>query len=121
MRSEPIDFLQINYSIVSRGADDRVLPIAREKGIAVIANQPFEQGELFMKVRGKALPPWAREFDCDSWAQFFLKFVTSHPAIACARPATRNPANLIGVMGALVGRLPDPPMRERMAAYLLEL
>jgi len=87
----------------------------------VIVNRPFEEGDLFRRVKGRDLPQWAQEFDCDSWARFFLKFILSHPAVTCAIPATRNPDYLVDNMGAAVGRLPDAPMRRRMVQHMRSL
>ena len=113
MNRYEIDFVQLDYSIVDRIPEQRLLPLAREKRIAVLTNQPFSGGTLFRRVQGP-LPPWAAEFDAKSWAQFFLKFNVSHPAVTCAIPATSDPAHLIDNMGACVGRLPDDAMRRRM-------
>jgi diketogulonate reductase-like aldo/keto reductase len=118
MRSEPIDFVQLNYSIAEREAEHRLLPLARERGIAVLANRPFAKAGLFGRVRGRPLPGWAAEFDCATWAQFFLKFIIGHPAVTCAIPATSNPRHLIDNMQACYGRLPDQAMRQRMAALV---
>jgi diketogulonate reductase-like aldo/keto reductase len=121
MRNYPMDFVQLDYSIGDRIPEQRLLPLAREKGIAVLANRPFTTGNLFRLVAGKALPTWAAEFDCRSWAHFFLKFVVSHPAVTCAIPATNDPAHLRDNMGAGVGRLPDEAMRLRMAEFFATL
>jgi diketogulonate reductase-like aldo/keto reductase len=121
MRSEPLDFVQITYSLADRSVENRILPLAREQKMAVIINRPLDGGELFDRVRGKAVPAWAREFDCTAWSQFFLKFVVSHPAVTCAIPATSQPAHMVENMGAGVGRLPDAPMRARMASYFSTL
>ncbi len=121
LRAQEIDLLQINYSIVSREAEARVLPLAAERRVGVIVNRPFEQAELFDKVRGKPLPAWAAELDCASWAQFFLKFVLAHPAVTCVIPATGKPGHLLDNMEAAYGRLPDAATRERMARYVREL
>ncbi|MBI2349768.1 MAG: aldo/keto reductase, partial [Deltaproteobacteria bacterium] len=121
VKTEELDFVQLNYSIAERGAEDRMLPLAAERRLAVLVNRPFAEGALFRKVRGKALPPWAAEIGCASWAQFFLKFVISHPAITCAIPATSKVAHLKDNMQAGVGPLPDAAMRERMARYVEEL
>ncbi len=114
MRSETFDFLQINYSLMEPEAEERVLPLARERGIAVIANRPFGAGDLFDKVRSKPLADWAADFDCHSWAQFFLKWIVANPAITCVIPATNKPHHLEDNMLGGVGRLPDAPMRRRM-------
>jgi diketogulonate reductase-like aldo/keto reductase len=117
MRTYEMDFVQLDYSIGDRVPEQRLLPLARERGIAVLANRPFTTGNLFGRVRGRALPDWASEFDCASWAQFFLKFVVSHPAVTCAIPATGDVEHLRDNMGAGRGRLPDEAMRTRMAEF----
>jgi len=114
LRSEKVDFLQINYSIMEREAEQRILPLAQEREIAVIVNRPFGGGDLFRRVRAKPLPDWATEFDCRSWAQFFLKWIVAHPAVTCAIPATNNPRHLEDNMQAGVGRVPDAKTRQRM-------
>jgi aryl-alcohol dehydrogenase-like predicted oxidoreductase len=116
LREQELDFVQLNYSIVEREAEARLLPLARERGVAVLANRPLARGELFEKVKGKPLPDWAATFDAASWGQFFLKFVVSHPSVTCAIPATAKIEHLRDNMGAGVGRLPDEATRERMAA-----
>ena len=118
MRTEPLDFVQFTYNIVDREAERRLLPLAAERGIAVIANRPFRGGGLFSHVQGQPLPPWAGEIDCENWAQFFLKFIVSHPAVTCAIPATSQVAHMHENMGAAYGRLPDAQMRARMAEYV---
>lgn len=117
MLREPLDFVQITYNLADRSVENRILPLARERKMAVIVNRPLDGGELFDRVRGKAFPAWAGEFDCTTWSQFFLKFVVSHPAVTCAIPATSQPAHMVENMGAGVGRLPDTPMRARMARH----
>ncbi len=114
--SKPVDFVQINYSVGERDAERRLLPIARERGVAVIATRPFAGGDLVRRLRAKPLPAWAAEIDCDSWAQVLLKFVVSHPAITCAIPATSRPDHLRDNMKAAHGRLPDETLRARIAA-----
>ncbi|MEJ7813131.1 MAG: aldo/keto reductase [Gemmatimonadaceae bacterium] len=116
LATHPVDFVQINYSVGERGAERRLLPLARERGIAVIANRPFAGGDLFSRLRSRPLPPWAAEIDCDSWAQLLLKFVVSHPAITCAIPATSRVAHLRDNMKGGAGRLPDEALRARIAA-----
>ena len=118
---ERLDFVQIPYSIAVREAESRLLPLAVEREVAVIANRPFEGGNLFGKVRGRDLPAWAREFDCESWAQFFLKFLLGHPAMTCVIPGTERPDYMRDNLGAARGRLPDGPTRERMARLVAEL
>ena len=114
MRNEKLDFVQINYSLMEREAEERILPLAQERGIAVIVNRPFGGGDLFSRVRSKPLPEWAAEFECRSWAQFFLKWIVGHPAVTCAIPATAKPRHLEDNMQGGIGRLPDAKMRERM-------
>lgn len=121
MRNQPLDFIQVTYNILDREVENRILPLARERGIAVIANRPFRQGELIQAVKRHPLPAWAAEIDCANWAQFLLKFIVSHPAITCAIPATSNPAHLRENMGAARGRLPDEAMRQRMIAHVEKL
>jgi diketogulonate reductase-like aldo/keto reductase len=109
-----MDFVQLDYSIGDRVPEQRLLPLASERGVAVLVNRPFTTGNLFSKVGGKSLPPWVSEFDCESWAQFFLKYIVSHPSVTCAIPATGDPEHLIDNMGACVGRLPNEAHRRRM-------
>jgi diketogulonate reductase-like aldo/keto reductase len=116
LESEPLDFVQINYSIGEREAERRILPAARDRGIAVLVNRPFSEGDLFGRVRGQALPAWAAEIECESWAQIFLKWILAHPAVTCVIPATSNPKHLVDNMKAGAGKLPDAAMRDRMAA-----
>ena len=116
--SHKIDFLQINYSVTEREAEQRLLPLAMERGIAVIANRPFAGGKLFNRLRRLPLPSWATDIDCQSWAQVLLKFVISHKAITCAIPATSNVTHLRDNMNAGFGRLPDPKLRTRIATEL---
>lgn len=118
MRSEPLDFVQLNYSMGEREAERRVLPLARDRGLAVLANRPFQGGDLFRKVRGQSLPSWAADLDCESWAQFFLKWILAHPTVTCVIPATSRPEHLVDNMKAGQGRLPDAATRERMVAVV---
>ena len=116
MKRERFDFVQFTYSFADRDADKRLLPLAADRGAAVIVNRPFDGGDLFGVVKGKPLPGWAAEIDCANWAQAFLKFVVSHPAVTCAIPATTNAVHMRENVGALAGRLPDAALRRRMAA-----
>ncbi|HEX7810999.1 MAG TPA: aldo/keto reductase [Burkholderiales bacterium] len=118
MKTKQFDFVQFNYSISEREAEDSVLPLAQQTGTAVIINRPFAQASLFSRVRGKEVPAWAAEFDCKSWGQFFLKYILGHPAVTCVIPATSKPQHLVDNMGAGTGRLPDQATRRKMAAYL---
>lgn len=118
MKTREFDFVQFNYSIVEREAEDSLLPLALQTGTAVVINRPFAQANLFSRVRGKQVPEWAAEFDCKSWAQFFLKYILSHPAVTCVIPATSKPNHLVDNMMAGVGRMPDEAMRRRMAAHM---
>ena len=121
LRKEKLDFVQINYSLQEREAEDAILPLAAERGVAVIVNRPFGGGGLFGRVRGRELPAWAAEFDCHSWAQFFLKWVVAHPAVTCAIPATSNARHLEDNMQAGTGRLPDTKLRQRMVETIAAL
>jgi diketogulonate reductase-like aldo/keto reductase len=118
MRTQPIDFVQFSYNAVDREVEERLLPLAAERGIAVIINRPFGEGALFRRLTGHALPPWAAEIDCTTWAQFLLKFIISHPAVTCAIPATRRVEHMEDNMAVLRGRLPDAKMRVRMARHV---
>jgi diketogulonate reductase-like aldo/keto reductase len=111
------DFLQVNYSLAEREAERRLLPMAMEKKAAVIANRPFAEGALFRRVKGKPLPPWAAELGVKTWAQYFLKWIVSHPAVTCAIPATANPQHVRDNVGAGLGALPDAAARKRMTDY----
>ncbi len=121
LASEELDFVQLNYSFAEREAEKRLLPLAAEKRLAVLINRPLAAGDLFDKVIGKPLPVWANEVGCASWAQFFLKFVISHPAVTCAIPATSKVQHLSDNMQAGFGLLPDASARERMARYVAAL
>lgn len=114
-----VDAVQINYSVGEREAEQRLLPMCKDKGIAVIANRPFASGDLFQRLRSKPIPKWAAEIDCTTWAQILLKFVVSHPAVTCAIPATSKVEHLRDNMKAGVGRLPDEQLRSRIAAETL--
>ncbi len=119
LRSEPLDFLQVNYSVGEREAERRILPLAAERGIAVLVNRPFSEGGLFQRVRGKALPAWASEIGCESWAQLLLKWVLANPAATCVIPATSRPEHLVDNMKAGVGALPDDKMRTQISVAAL--
>jgi aryl-alcohol dehydrogenase-like predicted oxidoreductase len=118
MREETLDFVQLPYSLAVREAEKRLLPVAAETGTAVLVMRPFESGALFRQVRGKSLPAWAADFDCASWAEFFLKFILGHPAVTCPIPATSNPRHLEDNLRAGTGRLPDEKTRARMVEHL---
>ncbi len=117
LKKEPLDFLQINYSLADREAAKRALPLAQDKGIAILVNLPFGRGRLFSAVGNRPLPGWAADFDCTSWAQFFLKYVISHPAVTCAIPGTTKPHHAEDNLGAALGRLPTQRERERQEAW----
>lgn len=112
------DFVQINYSVVSRGAEERIFPLARDLGIAVMINRSFEDGKLFGQVKGRPVPDWAKEVDADSWAQLFLKFVISEPAVTAAIPATAKPKNQADNLKAGFGRLMDEKQKAALVAAL---
>ena len=118
MRSQPIDFVQVTYNVLDREVEDRILPVARERKIAVITNRPFRQGSLIRMVERHPLPAWAREIDCANWAQLLLKFVVSHPAVNCAIPATSRVDHVRQNAGAAYGRLPDEAARRRIVAHV---
>jgi diketogulonate reductase-like aldo/keto reductase len=115
MRSQPIDFVQISYSLVDRDIEKRILPLAQDRGIAIIVNRPFREGALLEQLKRHRVPTWAREIDCEHWSQIALKFVISHPAVTCAIPATSQVAHVVENMAAMRGRMPDAALRERMA------
>src|SRR5262245_1754729 len=117
MRTQPIDFVAFSYNVIDREVEERLLPLAAERGIAVIVNRPFQEGVLIERMKHHPLPPWAGEIDCANWAQFLLKFIVSHPAVTCVIPATRRVDHMEENMGAMRGRLPDAKMRRRMARY----
>lgn len=116
IQKEKIDFIQINYNLLDTHAEKFLLPLAREKKVAVLINRPFQEGELFRRTKGKALPAWANEFDCNSWAQFFLKFILSHPAVTCVIPGTSKPTHMLDNIGAAYGKLPTEQHRRQMIA-----
>jgi aryl-alcohol dehydrogenase-like predicted oxidoreductase len=121
MRSHRLDFVQLSYNLLDREAEQRLLPLARERGIAVLANRPFRQGELLRQLQKHPLPSWAGEIGCRTWAQVALKFVVSHPAVTCAIPATSRVDHVRENMGAGVGLLPDAALRRRMADHVAAL
>lgn len=121
LKKHDFDFVQLSYNIGNRDVEEPLLSIARDKGIAVIVNRPYQRGDLFNEVRGKALPAWAKEFDCQSWGQFFLKFVVSHPAVTCAIPATSKAKHMKDNMQAGKGRLPTAKERTKMLKYFESL
>jgi diketogulonate reductase-like aldo/keto reductase len=114
LRSETLDFLQINYAMNDTVVERRILPLAADRGVAVIVNQPFGGGGLLAELRNRPLPSWAQEIDCQSWAQVLLKFVLSHPAVTCAIPGTGSPEHMLDNIGAGFGRMPDATLRARM-------
>lgn len=118
MKRATLDFIQVDFALDNRGAADRLLPLARERDMAVMINLPFGRGRLFEATRGKPLPPWAAEFDCGSWAQFFLKYIIGHEAVTCAIPGMARPEYVLDNLGAATGRLPDAAMRRRMEAFI---
>jgi len=117
MKQHKPQFIQINYSLGERAAEDRVLPLARDMGIAVLINRPFQAGRLFRAVSGRAVPDWAQSF-AESWGQFFLKFIIGHPAVTCVIPATSKPHHMADNLGAGVGQAPDAATRQRMADFI---
>ena len=118
MRKEALDFVQLNYAIDDRAAEERLLPLAADRGIAVLVNMPFGGGDLLRKLRGRALPAWAAEIGCESWAQLLLKFVLGHPAVTCVIPGTGKPEHMRDNVRAGTGPMPDQAFRARMVASL---
>ena len=121
MRAHPLDFVQLTYNVVDREAEERLLPLAAERGMAVIVNRPFRQGALTQRLEGEPLPDWAAEIGAETWAQFILKFILAHPAVTVAIPATTRVDHVRENMAAAAGPLPDAAMRERMAAHVRDL
>ena len=117
LRTRQYDFLQINYSLGERESENRLLPMALDQKVVVIINRPFAEGALFRRVKGKPLPPWAAELGIQSWAQYFLKWIVSHPAVTCAIPGTGNPKHMQDNLGAGTGKLPNAQQRKQMAEY----
>lgn len=118
MKREPLDFIQVDYALDNRGAGERILPLALEREMAVMANLPFGRGRLFRAVQGKALPEWAADFGCTSWAQFFLKYIVSHEAVVCAIPGTSKPEHAVDNAAAARGPMPDAVERRRMERFV---
>ena len=118
VKTKEFDFVQVNFSMAEREAEDRLLPLCAEMGHAVLVNRPFAGADLFGRVRGRKLPPWAAEIDCMSWGQFFLKWILGHPAVTCVIPGTRRTVHLADNVQAGIGRLPDSAMRKRMLESL---
>lgn len=121
MKNYPLDFIQLNYSITSRTAENSILPLAKDRGIAVLINRPYEGGNLFRKTRGKPLPEWSADFDCQSWGQFFLKYILSNDAVTCAIPGTSKPHHMLDNLGAGMGALPDEAARRKMVGVVESL
>jgi len=121
LKSQTLDFLQINYSMISRKAEERLFPLAQEKKVAILVNQPFEEGTLFRMVKGSQLPSWAEEFDCHSWGQFFLKFILSQRAVTCVIPGTSKPHHMLDNIGAGFGKLPESNHRAQMIKLINSL
>jgi aryl-alcohol dehydrogenase-like predicted oxidoreductase len=118
LRVEAMDAIQVDYALDNRNAAERILPLAADRGMAVLVNLPFGRGRLFQAVQGTPLPEWARDFDCASWAQFFLKYIVSHPAVTCTVPGTAQVKYVADNLGAAQGRLPDAAMRRRMEQFI---
>jgi len=118
MRRERLDWIQVDYALDNRGAAERILPLAAERGIAVMVNLPFGRGRLFKAVQGRPLPAWAAELDAASWPQLFLKYIVSHPAVTCAIPGMARPEYVEDNLGAARGRLPDAAMRRRLESFI---
>jgi aryl-alcohol dehydrogenase-like predicted oxidoreductase len=121
MATDTMDFVQVNLSLLESEAEDRILPMAMDKGVAVTTNRPFLNGRYFSIVKGHPLPAWAVEFDCTSWAQFSIKYILSHPAVVCVLTETSNPKHLLDNLGGGIGRLPDAATRKKMRQFILDL
>jgi aryl-alcohol dehydrogenase-like predicted oxidoreductase len=118
IQREKLDFVQFNYSVATRAAEQRLLPLCADKGVAVLINRAFEDGNLFAQVKGKSAPAWAKEFDASSWAQVFLKYVLAHPAVTCVIPATGKLRNLLDNLAAGKGELPNAKQRAQIVQAL---
>jgi aryl-alcohol dehydrogenase-like predicted oxidoreductase len=121
LKTREFEFVQFNYSLAEREAENRLLPLCADLGVATLINRPFSQGALFARVKGKSLPAWTNDIDCSSWAQYFLKWILGHPAVTCAIPGTSKVRNLRDNLGAGIGRIPDQAVRARMLAHLESL
>lgn len=118
MESEPIDFIGVDYAVDNLSAAERILPLAQDRGIGVLVYVPFGRTRLWNRVRDRAVPEWASEFDASTWAQFFIKFCLAHPAVTCVTPATSRPHHMVDNLGGAAGRLPDEAMQRRMVEYV---
>jgi aryl-alcohol dehydrogenase-like predicted oxidoreductase len=118
IKKEKLDFIQVDFALDNRDAGERIIPLAGERGMAVMINLPFGRGRLFKAVQGKKLPEWAAEFDCRTWPQFFLKYIVSHPAVTCAIPGMARPEYVVDNLGAARGRLPDAVTRRKMEQFI---
>jgi diketogulonate reductase-like aldo/keto reductase len=121
MKAEQFDFVHVNYSVAETGAENRILPLARDRGMGVLINRPFMNGAFFQRVASRPLPDWAADFDCRTWAQFSLKYIISHPAVTCVFTETTNPAHMEENIQAALGRMPDEAMRRRMRELVVTL
>ncbi len=121
MMTQPIDFVQATYNVVDREVEQRILPIAKERGIAFIANRPFQRGNIINQVNQHPLPGFAKELNCDNWASLLLKYIVSHPAVTCTIPATSKHEHLLENMSALIGEVPDAEYRIRIEEYVSKL
>jgi diketogulonate reductase-like aldo/keto reductase len=117
MVKEKVDFIQVNFNIGNRNAEKKLLPMARDNGISVIVNRPFQEGALFSTVQSRKLPPFAKDYGCENWPQFFLKYIISNLSVTCAIPATSNPVHMVENMGAAYGYLPTAAERDKMVSH----
>jgi aryl-alcohol dehydrogenase-like predicted oxidoreductase len=118
MKKETLDFIQVDFALDNRETGKRIIPLAGDRGMGVMINLPFGRGRLFKAVQGKSLPEWAKEFDCQSWAQFFLKYIVSHPSVTCVIPGMAQVKYVVDNLGAARGRLPDAAARRRMEQFI---
>ena len=121
MREQTLDFVQLNYSILTPDAEERLLPLAADRGIAVLVNRPYERGAVFARVSGRAVPPWAAEQGMATWGQFFLKWVLANEAVTCVIPGTSKPHHMLDNLAAGMGSLPDEALRKQMRAYMTSI
>ena len=121
IKSEPMDAVQFTYNVFDRDAEARLLPAAKDAGLSVIINRPFQGGNVFRRVANHPVPEWAVEIDCENWAQIFLKFIISHPVVTSAIPATSRPEHMVENMGALRGKMPDTAFRQQIIKHVEKL
>jgi aryl-alcohol dehydrogenase-like predicted oxidoreductase len=120
IKSEKLDFIQCCYNIETRDAEKELLPLSKDKGVAVLINRPFQEGALFGRIGGRPIPEWSKEYGINNWAQFFLKFILAHPGVTCVIPGTSQSVHLEENLNAAIGKLPDERTRQKMAEYFTD-